>query len=76
LRAGIQIVRGDYGGRLIEQTKHDLRTPGQRSRALGAMCCLLRYYPAGAMTIVSDGLRRLSSGLFRNLPPDPGRQRG
>ena len=59
-RAGIRIVQEDFGGRLIDRVKVDLRSPGRRGRACRDLFCLLQYYPAGVKTLVSDGLRRLT----------------
>jgi glycosyltransferase involved in cell wall biosynthesis len=58
-RAGIEIVRADFGSRLIEQVKTDLRVPGRRARALRGVLCLLRYYPAGVFKIMGAGVDRL-----------------
>ena len=41
-KAGIVIVQADFGGRLIDQVKTDLRMPGRRRRALRGVLCLLR----------------------------------
>jgi glycosyltransferase involved in cell wall biosynthesis len=57
-KAGIDIVQADFGARLIEDVKADLRVPGRRRRALRALLCLLRYYPAGLARTVSGSLRR------------------
>jgi len=59
-RAGIRIVQEDFGGRLIDRMKIDLRSPGRRGRACRDLICLLHYYPAGVRKLVSDGLRRLA----------------
>lgn len=58
-KAGIVTVQADFGGRLVEQVKQDLRAPGRRGRALRGMLCLFRYYPAGVMRIMSAGVSRL-----------------
>lgn len=58
-KAGIQIVRADFGGRVIEQVKSDLHVPGRRARAVSGMLCLLRYYPAGALRMMTAGIGRL-----------------
>jgi len=60
-RAGIRIVQEDFGGRLLDRVKVDLRSPGRRGRACRDLICLLQYYPAGVKTLVSDGLRRLAA---------------
>ena len=60
-RAGITVVQEDFGGRLIDRVKMDLRSPGQRGRAFRDVICLLQYYPAGVKTLVSDGLRWLTA---------------
>jgi glycosyltransferase involved in cell wall biosynthesis len=57
--AGIDIVRADFGGRLIAQVKTDLRVPGRRVRALRGVLCLLRYYPAGVLKLMTAGVGRL-----------------
>jgi glycosyltransferase involved in cell wall biosynthesis len=59
-RDGIRIVQEDFGGRVIDRVKVDLRSPGRRGRACRDLICLLRYYPAGVKKLVSDGLRRLA----------------
>ena len=58
-KAGIEIVQADFGGRLIDQVKTDLRVAGRRARALRGVWSLLRYYPAGVMRIMSAGISRL-----------------
>ncbi|MGH9309174.1 MAG: glycosyltransferase [Vicinamibacterales bacterium] len=58
-KSGIAIVQSDFGGRLVEQVKSDLRTRDQRARALRGMLCLLRYYPAGLSRIVNAAVRRM-----------------
>ncbi len=46
-RDGLSIVQEDYGRRLIEQVKADLRTRGRRVHAVRNLVCLCRYYPTG-----------------------------
>jgi glycosyltransferase involved in cell wall biosynthesis len=58
LRDGIGIVQADFGERLIDQVKRDLRT-GRWGRVLRGMLCLLRYYPAGVTKILRAGVARL-----------------
>jgi GT2 family glycosyltransferase len=60
-QAGIRIVQQDFGRRVIDRVKVDLRSPGRRGRACRDLICLLQYYPAGVRTLVSDGLRRLTT---------------
>jgi hypothetical protein len=60
-RSGIAIVQEDFGGRLVEQVKSDLRTGGWRGRAFRGMLCLLRYYPAGLGRIANAAVRRLTT---------------
>ena len=57
---GIDIVRTDFGGRLIDQVKTDLRMRGRRSAALRGLVRLLRYHPSGALIVLRDGIRRLA----------------
>ena len=57
LKAGIAIVQQDFGGRLIEQVKGDLRG-GRARRAISGMLYLLRYYPAGLPRLIGDGVTR------------------
>jgi glycosyltransferase involved in cell wall biosynthesis len=58
-KEGIGIVKADFGGRLIQQVKANLRTPGRRRRAARDLLCLARYYP--------DGLVRMLTGRLRSL---------
>jgi len=60
-RAGVTTVQEDFGGRLIDRVKIDLRSPGRRGRAVRGVICLLQYYPAGVKALVSDGLRWLTA---------------
>jgi glycosyltransferase involved in cell wall biosynthesis len=48
-REGLQIVRADFGERLLERVKHDARTRGRRRRALAGAMRLAQYYPAGLL---------------------------
>ena len=59
LQDGIAIVKADFGGRLIDQVKADLRTPGRRQRALSGVFCLMRYHPAGVMKLLRAGVNRV-----------------
>jgi glycosyltransferase involved in cell wall biosynthesis len=59
-KEGIAIVQADFGGRLIDEVKRDLRVRGRRARGLRGALCLLRYYPAGVMKIMSAGVSRLA----------------
>jgi hypothetical protein len=76
LTCGIETVRADFGARLVEQVKTDLITRGRRMKAPGAMLYLLRYYPAGALKIMSDGFRRLTGRSRSPAPRDPPRRHG
>jgi glycosyltransferase involved in cell wall biosynthesis len=58
-RDGIAIVQADFGGRLIDQVKRDLRQAGRRGRALRGLWCLIRYYPAGVLKMLRAGAGRL-----------------
>ena len=58
-KAGIEIVQADFGGRLIEQVKIDLRTPGRLGRGVRGALCLLRYYPAGLLRTTTRWVARL-----------------
>jgi glycosyltransferase involved in cell wall biosynthesis len=58
-KEGLEIVQADFGGRLVEQVKSDVRVRSRRGKALRGLLYLLRYYPAGFTTIVSAGWRRL-----------------
>src|SRR4029078_1570444 len=60
-RAGLEIVRADFGDRLIEQIKDDLHATGRRGKALRALVCLLRYYPAGVVKRATAAARRLTT---------------
>jgi len=46
---GIDIVKADFGRRLVRQVGDDLRAPGRRLRAVRGLACLLRYYPGGLL---------------------------
>ena len=54
-KEGLAIVRADFGGRLLERVKLDVRTPGRRRRALTGLLRLLRYYPAGLLRTLARG---------------------
>lgn len=60
-RAGIDIVKDDFGGRLARQVREDLRLAGRRGRAIRGLACLLRYYPAGLLRIVRRADSRSSA---------------
>jgi glycosyltransferase involved in cell wall biosynthesis len=55
---GIAIVRADFGERLVEQVKNDLRS-GRGGRAWRGVFTLARYYPAGVRTVLTRAARRL-----------------
>jgi glycosyltransferase involved in cell wall biosynthesis len=52
-KAGLAIVQTDFGGRLIDQIKSDIRAPGRRRRAIQGLLCLARYHPSGVLRLVS-----------------------
>jgi hypothetical protein len=54
-KAGLDIVRADFGERLVARVKRDARTRGQRSRALLGLVRLARYYPAGLLRTLTGG---------------------
>jgi glycosyltransferase involved in cell wall biosynthesis len=58
-REGISIVQADFGERLVDGVKAELRIRGRRGSALRGLMCLLRYYPAGVGKIMSAGVRGL-----------------
>jgi glycosyltransferase involved in cell wall biosynthesis len=58
-KEGIEIVKADFGNRLLQQIKADLRTPGLRRRLGRDLLCLARHYP--------DGLARMLTGRLRSL---------
>jgi len=49
-KEGLEIARADFGGRLLERVKRDLRTPGRRRQAIAGAVRLARYYPAGLLS--------------------------
>jgi glycosyltransferase involved in cell wall biosynthesis len=66
---GIRIVQADFGERVVDQVKADVRVAGRRGRALRGLMCLLRYYPAGVTRIVSAGVRGLLANARRHRAP-------
>jgi glycosyltransferase involved in cell wall biosynthesis len=48
---GMEIVKADFGRRLVRQVSEDLRASGRRLRAVKGLACLLRYYPAGLLRV-------------------------
>jgi glycosyltransferase involved in cell wall biosynthesis len=54
-KEGLDVVRADFGGRLLERVKRDLRTRGRRRRALTGALRVLRYYPAGLLRTLARG---------------------
>jgi glycosyltransferase involved in cell wall biosynthesis len=62
-KAGIATVQADFGGRLIDQVNSDLRAPSRRGRGFRGMVCLLRYYPAGFIRMMSAYAGRLMTGF-------------
>ena len=66
-QAGIDIVKADYGRRLVHQVRSDLSAAGRRGRGLRGLACLLRYYPAGLLEIAAGRARsRSSAGSTRH----------
>jgi hypothetical protein len=57
---GLEIVRADYGNRLVEQVKRDVRS-GHTARAARGLLCLSRYYPAGLLRTLAAGVRSPAS---------------
>ena len=57
---GLEIVRSDYGNRLVEQVKRDVRG-GHTARAARGLLCLSRYYPAGLLRTLAAGVRSPAS---------------
>jgi glycosyltransferase involved in cell wall biosynthesis len=59
-KEGIEIVRADFGERLIEQVKRDLRA-GHTARAAKSLLYLSRYYPGGLMRTLAANVRSPAS---------------
>jgi hypothetical protein len=59
-KEGIEIVRADFGERLIDQVKRDLRA-GHRARAAKSILYLSRYYPGGLMRTLAANVRSPAS---------------
>jgi glycosyltransferase involved in cell wall biosynthesis len=57
LARGIAIVQDDFGGRLVEQVKADLREPKRWGLAIDGVQCLLRYHPRGLLQIMDAVVR-------------------
>lgn len=55
-KEGIEIVRCDYGERLIDQVRRDLRE-GHTARAAKGILYLSRYYPGGLMRTLAASAR-------------------
>jgi glycosyltransferase involved in cell wall biosynthesis len=55
-KEGIEIVRSDYGERLIDQVRRDLRE-GHTARAAKGILYLSRYYPGGLMRTLASSAR-------------------
>jgi hypothetical protein len=65
-QAGVESVKADYGRRLAQQVRSDIRVAGRRKRAFKGLACLLRYYPAGLLEIVAGRARSpASAGMTR-----------
>ena len=54
-KAGLDIVRADFGERLLDRVKRDVRTRGQRARGILGLVRLARYYPAGLLRTLTGG---------------------
>ena len=61
LNAGIAIVQGDFGERLVTQIKGDL-VAGRVGQATRGLFCLLRYYPAGLLQMLGGGITWVLAG--------------
>ena len=59
-KEGIEIVRADYGERLISQVKRDLRE-GHAARAAKGILYMSRYYPGGLMRTLAASARSPAS---------------
>jgi len=59
-KEGIEIVRADFGERLIDQVKRDLRE-GRVARAARGIGCLSRYYPGGLLRTAVASVRSPAS---------------
>jgi glycosyltransferase involved in cell wall biosynthesis len=59
-KEGIEIVRADYGERLIEQVKQHIRG-GHTARAAKGILYLSRYYPGGLMRTLAASARSFAS---------------
>jgi glycosyltransferase involved in cell wall biosynthesis len=59
-REGLEIVRTDYGNRLVEQVKRDVRS-GHTARAARGLLYLSRYYPAGLLRTLPAAVRSPAS---------------
>jgi len=57
---GLEIVRADYGNRLAEQVKRDVRS-GHTARAARGLLYLSRYYPAGLLRTLPAAVRSPAS---------------
>ncbi len=55
-KAGLATVRADFGARLVDRVKQDVRTRGRRARAVQGVIRLARYYPAGLLRTVAGGV--------------------
>ena len=56
-KAGIEIRRGAYGDRLVDQVRAHLRE-GEWKRALGGLVVLVRYYPQGILLLDERRMER------------------
>jgi glycosyltransferase involved in cell wall biosynthesis len=54
-KAGLEIVRADFGERLVDRVKQDVRTRGQRARAIRDVIRLAQYYPSGLLRTLAGG---------------------
>jgi glycosyltransferase involved in cell wall biosynthesis len=60
-RDGLEIVRADFGERLVRQVRRDVRTRGRRRRAMIGVIRLARYYPAGLLRTLAGVVRAPAS---------------
>ena len=61
LAAGIDIVRADFGARVVEQVKVACRSPRRWPDAVAGLVCLLRYHPGGLAGLFTAALAKVRS---------------
>lgn len=54
-KAGLDIVKADFGERLLDRVKCDVRTKGRRARAFLGVVRLAQYYPVGLLRTLAGG---------------------